>query len=164
MRTPDCERWMNEPDSLEAHPRSCASCAAVEAELEGVDRVIEQTTAQPAGSLAPLLTERLPVAPWEGSHSRSWSLAIIALLAIAGAGALLFALVGISPLEGLVGSMRGLAAQQRALFGVGESMGSFLRSAPAGFHVLIAAAVILVNLVLFLMLRRGPRGYDVRSR
>lgn len=164
MKNPDCERWQEEPESLPLHPESCAACAAREAELIRVDRAIEQTAAEPAGSLAAILTERLPVAPWEGSRNRSWALVLVSILMFAAAGVAAFTMLGISPFEGFSAAMSGVVAQSRALFAASESMGAFVRSAPVGFHVLIGVGVVVVNVLLVALLRRGPRGYDVRSR
>jgi hypothetical protein len=164
MKNPECERWQNEPESLPLHPASCAACAAREEELAKMDRVIEQTAPEPAGSLAAILTERLPVAPWEGARARSWTMVFVSIALFAVAAAVAFAMLGVSPLAGFVEAMRGVTQQGKAIFAATESMGAFVRNAPAVFHIMIGVGVILVNVLLVAMLRRGPRGYDVRPR
>ena len=164
MKNPECERWEDEPESFPLHPASCATCAAREAELARIELAIEQTAPEPAGSLSAILTERLPVAPWEGAHARSWVMVFVSSALFAVAAGAAFAMLGLSPLEGFGEALRGVAQQGKAIFVATESMGAFVRSAPRGFHIMVAVGVVLVNVLLVVMLRRGPRGYDVRSR
>lgn len=163
MKNPECERWEDEPESFPLHPASCAMCAAREAELARIELAIEQTAPEPAGSLT-ILTERLPVAPWEGAHARSWATVFVSIALFTAAAAAAFAMLGFSPLEGFGEALRGVAQQGKAIFVATESMGAFVRSAPVAFHIMVAVGVVLVNVLLVVMLRRGPRGYDVRSR
>lgn len=164
MKNPECERWQDEPESVPLHPGSCAECAAREAELARIEHAIEQTAPEPAGSLAGILTERLPVAPWEGAQARSWGTALLSVALFAAAAVAAFAILGFSPLEGFGEALRRAAQQGKAIFAATESMGAFVRSAPAAFHIMVGVGVVLVNVLLVAMLRRGPRGYDVRSR
>jgi hypothetical protein len=164
MKNPECERWQDEPESFPLHPVNCAECAAREAELARIDLAIEQTAPEPAGSLAAILTERLPVAPWEGAQARSWVAVLVSIFLFTAAAAAAFVMLGISPLAGFGEAFRGAAQQGKAIFAATESMGEFVRRAPVGFHIIVGVGVLLVNVLLVAMLRRGPRGYDVRSR
>lgn len=164
MKNPECERWEDEPESLPLHPASCATCAAREAELARIELALEQTAPESAGSLAAILTEQLPVAPWEGAHARSWMTVFVSIALFAAAAVAAFAMLGFSPLEGFGEALRGVAQQGKAIFAATESMDAFVRSAPVAFHIMIAVGVVLVNVLLIALLRRGPRGYDVRSR
>ena len=164
MKNPECERWQDDPESVPLHPASCAMCAAREAELARIDLAIEQTAPEPAGSLAAILTEQLPVAPWEGAHTRSWLTVLLSIALFFAAAVAAFAMLGFSALEGFGEALGGVAQQGKAIFAATESMGAFVRSAPTVFHIIIGVGVVLVNLLLFALLRRGPRGYDVRSR
>lgn len=164
MTDPACQRWIDDPDANRAHLSGCEDCRKRASRLERLDRDLAATMPEASGSIAALVADRLPVAPWEGARHRAWALAGIVLAAaflIAAAG---FFLVGIPPIEGFRETARGLLRAREVGFVVTSSLGELLRNAPRAFHVAVAVAFVVVNALLLLLLRRGPRGYDVDPR
>lgn len=160
MTDPACRRWADDPEGERDHLATCASCRREAARLEALDRNLASVVAEPPARPA----RELPVAPWEGAQHRAWGFVILALLAVAAlAGALFFAL-GISPLAAIADLARNVAESRRAVALLAGSLGALLPAAPRRFDVGIAIGFVVVNGLLFYMLRRGPRGYDVRSR
>ena len=164
MTSLGCRRWLDDPDAMEAHARECPSCAARLAELNALDADLASTRLDPSGPIGTAVATRLPVAPWEGAAHRPWWLvagitAAVALLAGVG-----FLLVGLSPVGSIAELGRALVGRLDAGLSLARSMSLILRSAPVGMHVLLALAFLAINALLVVMLRRGPRGYDVRPR
>ncbi|HUP66180.1 MAG TPA: hypothetical protein VM557_12960 [Thermoanaerobaculia bacterium] len=159
-----CQQWIDDPENHEAHLLECDSCRTRAEELSQVDRSLSASVVEPGGSIASLVTDRLPVATWEGARHRAWGLTllVIALITLLTAG--LFAWVGIPPAEGIADSAQSAYGGPESAALLSDSVGAFLRNAPRSFHAMILLAFLTVNFILLALLRRPPRGYDVRSR
>ena len=131
-----CQRYAEDPESNAAHLAKCSKCRAIYAPL---DVPVE------------VRIEALPIAAWEGSGYRSWPLVIGGALALAAIALGLCAAAGISPLAAL---QAGAHFDWRSLLEMGTQAVRPL--GPIGFSALFIA----VNTVLFLLLRRPPRGID----
>lgn len=164
MTSLGCRRWLDDSDAMDAHARECPSCAARLRELDALDADLAGMRIEPSGAIGPVVTNRLPVASWEGAAHRPWWLVIVVTAAVATLAALGFLVVGLSPVGSFVDLSRALLGRLDAALSVARSMSLLLRSAPAGMHVLLALAFFAINVLLVAMLRRGPRGYDVRPR
>ena len=134
-----CQRYAEDPEANAAHLADCAKCRDMYASL---DAAIESQ---------PLRVDALPVAAWEGAGYRSWPLVVGGALAIAAIALGLCAAAGISPLAAL---QAGANFDWRGLLQMGAQAVKPL--GPIGFSALFIA----VNTVLFLLLRRPPRGID----
>ena len=159
-----CQQWIDDPDSHEEHLLECDSCRKRADELSRVDRNLAASVVEPGGSIASLVTDRLPVAAWEGARHRAWGLTLILIALISMLTAGLFVWVGISPAQGLADSAQSAYGGPESAALLSDSVSAFLRNAPRSFHGMIALAFLTVNFILLALLRRPPRGYDVRSR
>ncbi len=72
-----------------------------------------------------------------------------------------FAVVGIPPLAGLTKAAHGQISSGATLLDLARSFGALVLRAPVAFHVVVLTAFVSINVVLFLLLRRPPRGIDV---
>lgn len=164
MTSLGCRRWLDDPDAMEAHARECPACAARLRELDSVDRDLAAVRIDPAGPIGTVMAARLPVAAWEGAEHRPWWLVFGVMTAVAILAGVAFLVVGLSPVGSLIDLGRALVGRFDAALSVARSMSLILKSAPAAMHLLLAVAFLAINALLIAMLRRGPRGYDVRSR
>ena len=130
-----CQRYAEDPEGNATHLAECAKCREIYATVES----------------QPVRLETLPIAPWEGAGYRSWPLVIGGALALAAVALGLCAAAGISPLAAL---QAGARFDWRGLLQMGAQAVRPL--GPIGFSALFIA----VNTVLFLLLRRPPRGID----
>ena len=130
-----CQRYAEDPEGNAAHLAECAKCREMYAPIES----------------QPVRVEALPVAAWEGAGYRSWPLVVGGALALAAVALGLCAAAGISPLAAL---QAGANFDWRGLLQMGAQAVKPL--GPIGFSALFIA----VNTVLFLLLRRPPRGID----
>jgi hypothetical protein len=137
MKTPDCERYIEDPEANASHLAACAECRA----LFGA----ESNVPSPKIDL-----NALPLAPWEGAQHRPWPLVTGAALAIFAIAAALFAASGVSPADTLAANMPTLSRLQ--------SLVLLMRQAPI---MVVGVLFILVNTVLIALLRRAPKGLDV---
>ncbi len=160
MTEPACRRWAEDPEGEREHLASCPDCRRQAAALEALDRKIATVAAEPP----PLALPEPPVAPWEGAQHRAWGFVLLALAIVAGLAAVLFFTLGVSPFAAMADLARNALGSRKALVLLTESLGNLLPAAPRRFDVGIAIGFVLVNALLLFMLRRGPRGYDVRSR
>jgi len=134
MKTPDCERYIEDPEANAAHLATCEECRA----LFGPDANV------PAPKID---VNALPLAPWEGAGHRSWPLVTGAALAIFAIAAALFAASGASPADTLAANVPTLGRLQ--------SLVLLMRETP----IMVAVALfIVVNSVLIVLLRRAPKG------
>jgi hypothetical protein len=161
MTEPVCRQWADDPDgATREHLASCESCRRDAGAHDAVERRLAAVAADPA----PRPVRELPVAPWEGAQHRAWGFVLVALLGVALLAGALFVVLGVSPLAALRG-LAGTAAASRTAFSLlTDSLGELLTAAPRRFDIGVAIGFVAVNAILFFMLRRGPRGYDVRSR
>lgn len=150
MKTPDCERYLEDPDAHAAHLDSCADCRALFGELD-VDVPVRAVAVDAA---------KLPLAPWEGASHRSWPLVIGVLLAVLTMAFALFLVAGESPASGVARSILSAIPQFGVLVRVFHLTGDAIPNAPTVWQIGIAVAFLVVNTLLFLLLRRAPRGID----
>ena len=137
MKTPDCERYIEDPEANASHLATCAECR----ELFGF----------PADVAAPKIdVDALPLAPWEGAQHRSWPLVTGVALAIFAIACALFAAAGASPSATIDASIPSLSRLQ--------SLVVLMRQAPV---TVVAVLFLIVNSVLIVLLRRAPKGLDV---
>ncbi|HET7707550.1 MAG TPA: hypothetical protein VFM36_15795 [Thermoanaerobaculia bacterium] len=142
MTSDKCTRYFEDPEAHAAHLGECAECRAIQQQLDA--RVVNQ----------PVRVDALPLAPWEGADHRSWPLVLGGALTIIAIAAALFAAASVSPIDLLMQSVRGSVTIARSLVGVG---GGILETAP----VLVLGLFVIVNGILFALLRRAPKGIDV---
>lgn len=154
-----CERYRSDPEAHAPHLEACEECRALTVELERVEAHVAELSLEPRADFHQELTSRLPLAPWEGARYRSWGLvvAVLATLAILTLGAFLAA--GVSPIRaaGAVGSSLFPLASPWEL---ATSFSALIAGAPTSFHITIGILFVVVNLVLVVLLRRPPKGYD----
>lgn len=137
MKTPDCERYIEDPEGNASHLETCEECRALFGETASVR--------------APKIdVNALPLAPWEGSQHRSWPLVASAAVAIFALAAALFAASGASPADTLAANVPTLGRLQ--------SLVVLMRQAPV---MVVGVLFVVVNTLLFALLRRAPKGIDV---
>lgn len=144
MTPANCERYLEEPEANAAHLRECETCRALFGTLE--ERVEARPVAVPD----------LPVAPWEGASHRAWPAVIAAFLAVLGAAIALFVASGISSMQGIVDALTAAVPQLTALVALFRSAASV----PGPWPMVLVGAFIVINGLLFFLLRRAPRGID----
>ncbi|MEO8380780.1 MAG: hypothetical protein ABI779_14040 [Acidobacteriota bacterium] len=132
-----CEDYLEDPEGNASHLASCSICAALEEEVE----VRHQ----------PMSVDALPLAPWEGAKYRTWPLVGAGLLAVFTLAIVLSAAAEVSPLTAVTASMPSVKALLTFFQLTGRAMG-----APV-----VAVLFVVINTVLFLLLRRAPKGADV---
>lgn len=132
-----CEEYLEDPEGNASHLASCAICTALEEEIE----VRHQ----------PLSINALPLAPWEGARYRTWPLVGAGLLALFTLAIVLSAAAEVSPLTAVTASIPSVQALLTFFQLTGRAMG-----APV-----VAVLFVVINSVLFLLLRRAPKGADV---
>ncbi|HEV7237655.1 MAG TPA: hypothetical protein VGQ36_00320 [Thermoanaerobaculia bacterium] len=136
-----CEEYLQDPDANTVHLESCANCRALEEEL-GLPVDVQHR---------PLRVDALPLASWEGASHRTWPLVGAGLVAALTLAIVLSAYAGISPMTVVSSSMPSLDALLTFLQLTGRAIG-----AP-----LVAVLFVAINTILFLLLRRAPKGVDV---
>lgn len=149
-----CDAYLEDPQQHRAHLAECESCRRLE---EGL------TVAPDSGRSVASVASRLPVAPWEGAGYQSWSVVLVGAAAVLIAAATLFLMVGISPIQGFAASLRALVPRFE-LVSAASSFAELLEHAPVKFHVFVATAFVLVNLLFVYLLRRPTKGYDLTIR
>ena len=139
MTSRDCELYLEDPEANAGHVAGCETCQRLFATL---DEPVRHD---------PVRLDALPLAPWEGATHRSWSLVIAGALAVAIVAVALFFIAGDSPMNHLelfmstrIPMLRLAAGAIRNEFG----------------PVLLGIGFITVNALLFVLLRRAPKGID----
>lgn len=137
-----CLQYLENPEANAEHLAACADCRALAAGLE-----------PEVDGAATMSLDALPLAPWEGAAHRSWPLVIGGALIVLVIAVALLAFAGFTP----------VTAEMSRL----DMLRSFLRlapnavqSAPREWQVAIGIAFVVVNTLLYLLLRRAPRGVD----
>jgi hypothetical protein len=134
MKTPDCERYIEDPEANASHLETCEECRA----LFGASAAVR----------APKIdVNALPVAPWEGAQHRAWPLVTGAALAIFAIAAALFAASGASPADTLAANVPTLGRL--------EALVVLMRQAPI---MVVGVLFVVVNTLLIALLRRAPKG------
>ena len=135
----DCERYLEDPEAHAEHLAGCEACRSLFATLEEPVRH------------DPIRLDALPLAPWEGASHRAWSLVIGGALAVAVLSVILFFLAGDSPFAHLQLFMTTRVPMFRLAAGaIRHEFGP----------VLLGIGFITVNALLFVLLRRAPKGID----
>lgn len=147
MNDPDCQRYLEDPEANASHLERCAECRAMDSGLRDVA----------AGPPVAVNPEALPLAPWEGAAYRSWPLVAGGALTVLALAIAFGLLSGVSPMR-VVDS--GLLSVDGARAFILTSAASLRRASVAG-QIGFAFLFLAVNALLFILLRRAPRGFDV---
>jgi hypothetical protein len=146
-----CDEYFEDPEKNEAHLASCAECRAVTEELDGSIEVEHR----------PIRVDALPLAPWEGASHRTWPLVAAGAASVLILAVVLFLAAGTPPLRGIAGTFTSGVMSFEATTKFFQHFGPGLHSAPAMVHVIIGVLFVVINTILFLLLRRAPKGLDV---
>ena len=159
--TPDCERFMEDPETHAAHAESCQDCRRFAAEMQSFDEKLAQlsVTERP---LAPTVASRLPIAPWEGAAHRAWGPVLIALVVSLAVAAGLMIAAGISPIDWIRSTMSAAGALSRGVVTLLRSAPQIFSDLSPAFRATIIIGFVFVNVIFIRMLRRSPKGYDAR--
>ncbi|MGA7614658.1 MAG: hypothetical protein WBX15_05690 [Thermoanaerobaculia bacterium] len=165
MKNERCKEFMNDPERWSTHLEECDACRAeFEAFERGEDALPGTTIIDTDGMPVERITGSLPVAPWEGAGHRPWALVVVGAGLILIVAAALFAFAGISPLTGFATAFRSSALPLPEIFRIASSIAELVRSAPGAVQVGLLVAFVVVNALLFALLRRAPRGADATNR
>jgi hypothetical protein len=145
-----CEDYFEDPVKNAAHLEECALCRALESDVDDVPM-----------EHRPLNVNALPMATWEGASHRTWPLVIVGLISVLVLAVALFLAAGTPPLRGIARAVTSSFTSFEAASRFIQLVGSGLHNAPTLVHVTIAVLFVFINTVLFLLLRRAPRGIDV---
>lgn len=136
-----CEEYLEDPEANAAHLETCAECRAIEDEL-ALPLEVEPR---------PMRVDALPMASWEGASHRTWPLVGAGVVSALTLAIVLSAYAGISPKTVVTSSMPSLDALLTFL--------DLTRRAIGG--PLVAVLFVVINTILFFLLRRAPKGVDV---
>lgn len=147
-----CEDYFDDPEKNAAHLETCTLCRALDENVGTLD--IEPR---------PLSVgiDALPLATWEGAAHRTWPLVAAGAVSVLVLAIALFLAAGTPPLRGIARAVTSSVTSFEAATKFFQMFGSGLHSAPALVHVTIAVLFVFINTLLFLLLRRAPRGIDV---
>ena len=148
MTTDRCQQYLEDPEAHPAHIAECASCRALAEDLRSVE----------AGGVN---VPELPLAPWEGAAYRSWPLVAGAVLTVMALAAGFFAVGGASPMVEIGKAVQAGFTSTATWAALASTAGGALRHAPAKLQILIGLSFVLINVLLFALLRRAPKGIDV---
>ncbi|HEX2121354.1 MAG TPA: hypothetical protein VHL59_06910 [Thermoanaerobaculia bacterium] len=146
-----CEDYLQDPEANAAHLESCAACRAMALELDDAVEIEPR----------PLNVDALPLAPWEGASHRTWPLVAAGVVAVLILAAVLFLAAGISPLRGIARAVVSAVPSLDLMLNLSQLAGGALHNAPVMWHVAIGVSFLVINTLLFLLLRRAPKGIDV---
>ena len=147
----NCQDYFEDPEKHAAHLDTCAHCRALDEDFGAADVV----------DTRPVSLDALPLAAWEGASHRTWPLVIAGAAALLILAVALFLAAGTPPLRGIAGAVASGFTSFEAASKFFQMFGSGLHSAPAMVHVTIAVLFVVINTLLFLLLRRSPKGIDV---
>jgi hypothetical protein len=134
-----CEDYLNDPETNAAHLATCEVCQVMESDLG-----IEVTS-------RPMKLDALPLAPWEGATHRTWPLVAAGLVATLTLLIVLSAAAGVSPVDAVSSSLPSVQALLTFLQLTGRAIGG----------PIVGILFVVINTLLFLLLRRSPKGADV---
>ena len=150
-----CDDYFEDPEKNAAHLETCGACRALSEESLGeLDLPIEVQH-------RPLAIDALPMASWEGASHRTWPLVAIGGVSVLILAVALFIAAGTPPLRGIARALTSTIPPVDAVMKFFQLVGSGLHSAPTLVHVGVAVLFVVINTILFLLLRRAPRGIDV---
>lgn len=156
-----CQRYLDDPEANPGHLDGCSSCREMTGRIDAVGDIL--VAARVDSAVSGVDTDALPLAPWEGANHRSWILVATTAMAILLLALVLFTVAGVAPADGFRQAVVGQFSPGtvlRLVFGFGETV----LTAPVAFHVAVAGAFILINLLFLWLLRRSPKGIDASSR
>ncbi|HEY4642091.1 MAG TPA: hypothetical protein VII75_12165 [Thermoanaerobaculia bacterium] len=142
MKTDSCLRYLEDPDANAGHLAECEECRALFGDTELPTKPID--------------VPQLPLATWEGASHRSWPLVLAGFVVALAAAAVLCLIAGMTPLRVVESSFRSVQSMRAFVF----TSAAALRAASMGAQIAFFGAFIVVNAVLFALLRRSPRGID----
>jgi hypothetical protein len=145
-----CEDYFDDPEKNAAHLETCTLCRALDENVGTLDLEPQ-----------PLRIDALPLATWEGAAHRTWPLVAIGAVSVLVLAITLFVAAGTPPLRGIAHAMTSSVTSIEAVTKFVQLLGSGLHAAPAVVHVTIAILFVFINTLLFVLLRRAPRGIDV---
>jgi hypothetical protein len=145
MKTDSCQRYLEDPEANAGHLETCEECRALFADPDVPFRH------------EPIDIADLPLAPWEGAAHRPWPLIAGTVLAVLAAAVALFTVSGVSPLHGFTHAVQSGIPSLEVL----ELLASGVQHAPPAFRLLAILAFVVVNSLLYLLLRKAPKGLDV---
>ena len=143
MTTDPHAEFLQDPEAHAAHLETCSEC-----------RLLVQALETPVAGQA-IQMEKLPLAAWEGATYRSWPFVAAASAAVAVMAIVLCHMAGLSPLR-----VMALDASINSWRAVLSLLTGALQRAPIGVQILFGVAFVAVNSILFVLLRRPPRGID----
>jgi hypothetical protein len=146
-----CDEYFEDPEKNAAHLESCAECRAMTLELDDSIEVEHR----------PIQMDALPLAPWEGASHRTWPLVATGAAAVLILATVLFLAAGTPPLHGIAGAFTSGAMSFETMTKFFQHLGPGLHAVPAFVHVIIGILFVVINTLLFLLLRRAPKGLDV---
>ena len=146
-----CEEYLQDPEANAAHAETCAACRAITDELS--DEIVVEAR--------PIALDALPMASWEGASHRTWPLVAAGVAAMMILAVVLFLAAGISPLSGIARAVTSAVPSLDLMVNLSHLAGGALHKAPMAWHVAIAVSFLAINTILFLLLRRAPKGIDV---
>lgn len=135
--------FLENPEANASHLDTCAECRAVFEHLNTppVDGVIQ--------------VKELPLAAWEGAGYRPWAFVALCVLILLAVAVGISLAAGISPWSALTAD-RSIAQWRLVL----TTLARELSKLALHWQILFACAVIAVNTLLVLLLRKPPRGID----
>lgn len=148
-----CEDYLQDPDANASHLATCAACRAIAQQLDA--------DVGDAVDVAPLSIDALPLAGWEGASHRTWPLVAAGLASVLILAVVLFLAAGTSPLTGIASALTSGVTSFEAVSNFFRLFGRGLHGAPPAVHITVAVLFVIINTILFLLLRRAPKGLDV---
>lgn len=149
-----CEDYFENPELNAAHLQRCEECRALEEAIhaDATDVPVEAH---------PLSLDALPLAAWEGASHRTWPLVAAGALSVLSLAIVLFLAAGTPPLRGIAQAVTSSVTGFEAASKFFAHFGSGIHGAPVRVHVIIGVLFVVINSLLFLLLRRAPKGIDV---
>lgn len=141
--TINCDQYLEDPEAHAAHAETCETCGALFEALNAGDDVDVQSR--------PIRVEALPMATWEGASHRTWPLVIAGAVSVLILAVVLWVATGLSPVATVTSAVPPPAAITKMLQLTGRALGG----------TFVAVLFVLINSLLFVLLRRAPKGIDV---
>ncbi len=151
---PTCEDYFEDPEKHAAHLETCELCRALEQGMTDDELPVDVQH-------RPVRVEGLPMAAWEGASHRTWPLVAAGAASVLILAIVLFLAAGTPPLRGIARAVTSSVTSFEAASKFFQLFGNGLHGAPALVHVTIAILFVVINTILFLLLRRAPKGIDV---
>jgi hypothetical protein len=145
-----CDDYFEDPEKNAAHLESCEACRAMSEELDAPIDVQHR----------PMRLDALPLAPWEGAKHRTWPLVAAGAASVLILAVVLFLAAGTPPLRGITTAVASSFSVEASVKFF-QYFGTGLQGAPMLVHVTIAVLFVVINTILFFLLRRAPKGIDV---